>query len=80
MTGSRGMNSGRRRWSAVHTSSTTPTRMDASPTVIMNTEIGDSPSIGRIATRSTSAPSSAEARMAPPIAAHTGHCMSAANA
>ncbi|CFP64436.1 Uncharacterised protein [Bordetella pertussis] len=54
--------------------------MDASPTVIMNTEIGDSPSIGRIATRSTSAPSSAEARMAPPIAAHTGHCMSAANA
>lgn len=46
----------------------------------MNTEIGDSPSIGRIVTRSTSAPSTADNATAPAIAAHTGQAMPAANA
>ena len=64
----------------VQINSTTPTRIDANPTVIMNTEIGDSPSIGRIVTRSTTAPSTADTATAPAIAAQTGQAMPAANA
>ncbi|MCY1363401.1 hypothetical protein D9M69_501630 [compost metagenome] len=37
--------------------STNPTRIDARPTVTMNTEIGGSPSSGRIMVRSITAPS-----------------------
>ena len=47
-TGAEGMNSGRRKGSAPQPSCTTPARIEPRPIVTMNTEIGLSPSIGRI--------------------------------
>ncbi|KAG1370537.1 hypothetical protein G6F60_015659 [Rhizopus arrhizus] len=74
------MNSGKRRWSAVQLSSTAPTRIDASPTVTMNTDIGASPSMARIVSRPTSAPKAPDTTTAPTIASQIGHSMPVANA
>ncbi|MNV61829.1 hypothetical protein D3C71_1543530 [compost metagenome] len=74
------MNSGRRRWSAVQISSTAPTRIDASPTVTMKTEIGASPSIGRMVKRSTKAPNAPDTTTAPTMASQIGHAMLVAKA
>lgn len=78
ITGCVGMNSGRRRWSAVQISSTRPTSTEARPTVTMNTEIGGSPSSGRIMVRSISAPSSPVPSTAAGMASHSGSANMAA--
>ena len=72
MMGWDGMKSGRRRWSALQIISTSPTSTEPSPTVTMNTEIGGSPSSGRITVRSITAPSTPEASTAAGMASHSG--------
>ena len=78
MMGCVGMKSGRRRWSAVQIISTMPMSTEASPTVTMNTEIGGSPSSGRMMVRSISAPMAPLASTAAGIATHSGSAHMAA--
>lgn len=78
MMGVLGMKSGRRRWSAVQISSTSPTSTEPRPTVTIKTEIGGSPSKGRIMVRSITAPSRPEPSTAAGIASHSGNAKVAA--
>ncbi|MNH36586.1 hypothetical protein D3C79_973930 [compost metagenome] len=73
------MKSGRRRWSAVQIISTSPTSTEARPTVTMKTEIGGSPSRGRIMVRSITAPSMPLHSTAAGIASHSGRAKLAEN-
>ena len=72
MMGCVGMKSGRRRWSALQIISTRPTSTEARPTVTMNTEMGGSPSSGRIMVRSITAPRRPVPSTAAGIAIHSG--------
>ncbi|MNT21813.1 hypothetical protein D3C72_1571670 [compost metagenome] len=78
MMGWLGMNSGRRRWSAVQIISTRPIKTDDRPTVTMKTEMGGSPSNGRIMVRSITAPSRPQASTAAGMASHSGSAHMAA--
>jgi hypothetical protein len=72
MMGCVGMNSGSRRWSALQIISTRPTSTEARPTVTMKTEMGGSPSSGRIMVRSITAPSRPVPSTAAGMASHSG--------
>ena len=78
MMGLVGMNSGRRRWSALQITSTTPTSTEARPTVTMKTEIGGSPSSGRMMVRSITAPNRPLPSTAAGMASHRGSANMAA--